>query len=327
MRRIGNLVLGVAWAYLAVLVIGWLIMRWSADRWWVATLVVFGPRWVFSLPLIALVPAVAFACRRRQAVLVLIASAAVWLFAIMGFCVPWQRAIPHHKAAFHLRLMTFNIHRHLVPSAMGQLLMESNPDVIVFQEWTHAYEPLFYIGWQTSRNDELCVFSKYPIERVDNAPIQDWPQPGVLSHYQLRTPGGIVHLLNVHTASPHMPFEAALEGEPNGPVQINDNSETRRAQSALLSRYALSLNGPVLIAGDFNTPVQSPIFRDSWAGFTDAFSRAGFGFGYSYYARLTAVRIDHVLSNDAWRCTNCYVAPDAGSPHRAVIADLELKRR
>lgn len=82
----------------------------------------------------------------------------------------------------------------------------------------------------------------------------------------------------------------------------------------------------MILAGDFNTPGESAIFRDAWHGFRDCFNVAGWGLGYTFYGGKTAVRIDHVLINRDWRCRSCRIGPDVGSPHRPVLADLMLVR-
>jgi endonuclease/exonuclease/phosphatase (EEP) superfamily protein YafD len=43
---------------------------------------------------------------------------------------------------------------------------------------------------------------------------------------------------------------------------------------------------------------------------------------YTFFGGKTAVRIDHILAGPGWRCRRCRVGPDAGSPHRPVIADM-----
>jgi endonuclease/exonuclease/phosphatase (EEP) superfamily protein YafD len=79
----------------------------------------------------------------------------------------------------------------------------------------------------------------------------------------------------------------------------------------------------MLLAGDFNTPSDSVIYREYWSPFHNAYSDAGFGWGYTYFSRRAAVRIDHQLAGSGWRCRKCWVGADVGSPHRPVIADWE----
>ena len=59
----------------------------ATDRWWLATIMMFGPRWMGLLPLAVLVP-LALALRARL-LLPLAATAALIVFGIMGLCVSW----------------------------------------------------------------------------------------------------------------------------------------------------------------------------------------------------------------------------------------------
>src|SRR5258707_8361859 len=47
----------LSWLYLILILALWAFLRIAADRWWVATLLLFGPLWVFALPLAILLPA------------------------------------------------------------------------------------------------------------------------------------------------------------------------------------------------------------------------------------------------------------------------------
>ena len=47
------------WLYVVALLAVWLLLRFGGDRWWLATVMLFGPRWVYGLPLLLLVPAAA----------------------------------------------------------------------------------------------------------------------------------------------------------------------------------------------------------------------------------------------------------------------------
>ena len=66
-----------------------------------------------------------------------------------------------------------------------------------------------------------------------------------------------------------------------------------------------------------------------WDDYTNAFSKAGFGFGETRWTTMRGitfgVRIDHILTNEHWRPQRCWVGPDVGSDHLPVIADLRLR--
>jgi endonuclease/exonuclease/phosphatase (EEP) superfamily protein YafD len=77
-----------------------------------------------------------------------------------------------------------------------------------------------------------------------------------------------------------------------------------------------------MIVGDFNTPPESTIFPHVWEDYRDAFSAAGWAYGYTFFGSGTMVRIDHILAGKGWSCSACRVGSHVGSPHRPVIADL-----
>ena len=81
----------------------------------------------------------------------------------------------------------------------------------------------------------------------------------------------------------------------------------------------------MLVAGDFNTPVESRIFQAHWTeGLEDTFSRVGFGLGMTKYNGWIRVRIDHVLAGPRWYVRRTEIGHDLGSDHRPLIVDLVL---
>src|SRR2546423_868121 len=63
-RRTRQVVRILCWIYAIAMIALWLVLRFAGDQWWLATLTLFGPNWIFAIPLIALVPAAAIFRRR-----------------------------------------------------------------------------------------------------------------------------------------------------------------------------------------------------------------------------------------------------------------------
>lgn len=323
-------VVGVTcWLYFVATLSLWLFLLAAGDRHWLATVLLFGPRWVALLPLVILLPAAVIA--RRRSLWALAAGAAIVLFPVMGFCLPWRAMLPSQSGAFGpgIRVVTCNAHRGLLDSkAFADLIASVNPDVVAVQEWTSKHLVAFAAqdGWNVLRDDELCLISRFPIRKVEDVAATNWKSQGFAGaavHYELATPRGPVPFFNLHLASPHRQFDGILQRSAEAPQQVTKNSDIRRRQSEAVGRLASRLGRATLIAGDFNTPAESRVFAGAWHNFSDAFTVAGLGWGYTYYSRWTAVRIDHVLSGPAWQCRQCWVGPDVGSPHRPLVADFE----
>ncbi|MDB5322665.1 MAG: hypothetical protein JWN40_4296 [Phycisphaerales bacterium] len=324
-------VVGVAcWIYLVGALSLWLFLRSEGDYRWIATLILFGPRWVALAPVAVLLPAALLL--RRRSLFALCAASALIVAPVMGLCVPWRNAFtpaPATGTAQGLRVLTCNIHRYdLDPVAFAALIASAKPDIVAIQDWSSKFDSIFPSagGWYMLRDDDLCLISRYPIRRVRDVGVESWNKrqtPGSAICYELAMPQGPVPFVNLHLASPHRAFEAALQRSPDGPKQIADNSAARLKQSQAVGRFVREQSQAVLVAGDFNTPQESGVFTRSWTPLVDAYGAAGLGWGYTYHARWTDVRIDHILSGRAWRCRKCEVGPDVGSPHRPVIADFE----
>jgi endonuclease/exonuclease/phosphatase (EEP) superfamily protein YafD len=79
---------------------------------------------------------------------------------------------------------------------------------------------------------------------------------------------------------------------------------------------------PLIVAGDFNTPIVSSVFRRVRERFTHAFEDSGSGLLLTWPARLPLTAIDHVWGNDGVRFLCTRLATNRASDHRAVVADL-----
>ena len=85
------LVAGVRSYALAVAAV-WGLIHFGGDRWWFATVMLFAPRWLYALPLVALLPWIPLVGLR--AYWPLLPAAAILVGPIMGLCIPWQAWLP-----------------------------------------------------------------------------------------------------------------------------------------------------------------------------------------------------------------------------------------
>jgi endonuclease/exonuclease/phosphatase (EEP) superfamily protein YafD len=313
----------LAWVYLAVALGAWGLL-YASDLWWPATLILFGPRWVLLLPLVVLVPVALW--RRRRAVLVVLAAGLVVAGPVMGLCVPWGHLARGPRGGWHLRVLTCNLHyrRHLDPAPLEAVVARADADVVVLQEWDPVNHSAMLEGpgWNVGRTPVLFLASRLRIRQVEPLGDHSTRASGALLRCDLDAPVGIVHFFNLHLASPRRQLRETVDDAGRGPELVQATSDTRWEQMENVARQVGRASGPVVLAGDFNTPPQSAIFRRLWPEYDDAFGSAGWGWGYTFYGGRTMVRIDHVLTGPGWWCKACWVGPDVGSPHRPVVADL-----
>ena len=333
-RRAKSAAALVCWGYAAACLVAFLVIRFAAERWWPATLLLFAPRWVWATPLLIALPA-ALAYRRKLLWLPL-ATGVLSLFLLLGFCVPWRTWHPHRPPQVSLRILTCNAHaRQMANETVDELLSRYKPDIVLIQDFWPLRTPqsLRQPGWFSHRHDELFIASRYPIEHVEDLGIHaadpddesmlSVPRRGTAADYTIELPTGTITLVNLHLASAHRGLSAMKEDAELSGAMLARNSVRRREESQMIRNRIDQIGGPVILAGDFNTPDDSPLFRTSWAGLQDAFTTAGWGFGVTYAKHRTALRIDHVLCDTSWTIRSCQVGRDVGSGHHALVADLE----
>ena len=326
-RRSRALIGGLAWVYLAAVALVWLLISFSGDKWWLATILMFGPRWVYALPL----PLLAAACLlvRRKSLVVLVAAAVICFGPLMGFELPrWRTADP---TAQTLRVITCNIqNRNVDRQALLEFVARSQADVVALQECTGVRALAWPADWHAYAVGEFMVASRYKIlEAEQPRNKQGWAEGSVL-RCKLAVPGGSIELFTVHLETPRNGLQAVLGG-PLGlrlskVTALTANIEHRDEQSARNARWIKQFSGDVVVAGDFNMPIESAIYRRHWSWLPNAFSIAGCGYGMtkitSQGSMQYGARIDHVLYGPSWRCVGCEVGPALGSDHLPLVAEL-----
>jgi vancomycin resistance protein VanJ len=313
-----------SWSYFATALGLWVLLQW-ADLWWPASVFLFAPRWLCGLPLLVLVPGLVL-IRRKNAFILVGLAAAVISGPVMGFCLPWRTYLLPAPSGPRLRVFTCNLHGSAAvnPKRLEAVILESGADVVTLQEWPEAEASSLgsWPGWNRHVTPRLFLASQYPIRQVTDLGLDSYGPKGSVSRYDLETPNGLVHFFSLHLASPRDSIYETIHEKRKGPAEVIANMVRRRQQCDYLARYTGALHGPVVLAGDFNTPPESAIFREFWGDLSDAFSTAGWGWGYTFIGGKTMVRIDHVLAGKDWTCDRCRVGPNVGSPHRPLVADL-----
>lgn len=315
--------------YLAALVGAAVAVHALGDRWWPATALLFAPRWVLGVPLLVLV-AVALATRRRLLAPLGVALV-VLLGPVMGFQVPRPSALLHSGASHELRVMTYNMGggSAVSPAALASLLGDVRPDVAALQECDTDLETLRPAGWFVHSARHLCVASRFPIRRVggDRDELGPETSSGTAVAYVVAMPAGPVTLLNIHLTTVRSGLEEVMHRGWRGAPELTANSALRRRESRVARDRGARLAPPAIVVGDFNMPIESAVYREAWGTWTNAFSRAGLGFGFTKHTRWHGVRVDHVLHPQGWECLRAWVAPGLGFDHRPVVADLRRSER
>jgi vancomycin resistance protein VanJ len=327
-RVVGILVWGYLAAVCAVAIAMWTL----GDRTIIGTVLLFMGRWVFLLPLALLVPAALYF--HRFLLLPLLGAALVVAGPIMGGRTGWRRLLPQPEGA-HVRVMSFNTGAaDLAAQLLPDLLSRWQPDIVAFQECGELLTAAVRLsaGWRHHESKDLCLLSRYPIrsaqvmdrsvlDRVKQSEAKEFGGAGYVVRFVLETPQGPIRVANLHLETPRKGLEGLMERDLR---RLRLNTEVREIESDLARGWVSEGTGPLIVLGDFNTPVESRIFQDHWGDLADAFSTAGTGLGMTKYNGWIRARIDHVLTSTEWHVDRAVVGADARSDHRPLIVDLTL---
>ncbi len=293
-------------------------------------LLLFGPRWLLVFPWALLVP-LSLAARRWVTATAIVGSV-VTLFQASGFEIP---SLNSRRSAMGsgagagkaLRVVTYNTDRAatLAPRIVTDLLAW-DADVIVMQDCAPEVAAAMRAArtrYQLFRESEFCIAARLPMR----SPVQlhGSRNQGRAVLFSVEWQGAPIRIGTVHLPSPRTALWAARRG--SGDLLEESVQQRAVASGAIAAWMREGERGPIVVAGDFNLPVESQALRRDWRWLRNAFSDAGWGFGHTMFAGRHRVRIDHVLVSREFTVRGARVLRGFPSEHQPVVAELEIMRR
>lgn len=331
-------------AYLVILFVLTVLNQLGADRWWFGAFNLYLPQVIWAIPGIV-IAAITIILARNLTWMPLLGVA--WTaVSLMGFCWP-VHALRVSPGSQSLRVMTWNVkygrHAKLALTTIMNEIESNKPSVVLLQDAGGMLNGVlgdYFSTWNTRSEGQFIVASKLPLGalRVKKGSIPGNDYTCVRTELQLG--GTAVALYNVHFESPREGLNSMRVVRknpgylPNAIQKLEDNVKARFVQVRALQEYVRQETGPVIIAGDLNSPDASEVcatLRD--AGLHDAFAEGGKGYGYTYGHLLLQnrfpghsiswMRIDHIMMSSQFKSQKSWTGTGRASDHRPVIADLE----
>lgn len=309
---------------LGVAIICWILYHWG-DEWWFATILLYGPRWIYLLPLTFLLPMALFWSRRLLIPLIAITILIVW--QIMGFTVSLPRKTDPDASI--LRVVTYNVQRWEVTAQEFSNLLETvQPDIVAVQECASPRSLKIQPPWHVKASMNSIVVSRFPI--TDAQVIKRGYETSGL-YCIIETPKGPIGFCCVDLLTPRRSLTHVLNPETVFNLDHVDIADQgigyRWIESEKLFKWLKGVGDEKIIAGDFNLTIDSNIYRMYWSNYQNAFEQTGFGFGYTKKTAINIFRyrsrIDHILSTPQFRPIRTWTGPDFGSDHLPLVAELE----
>lgn len=300
-------------AFCLLLLFFWLLERLASD-WWPVAILICLPHLPAGLPLPVLTYVrLRVAWRRPQWLLL---GWLLWL-AGSGFCLNWQV-----RSKAPLRVASYNLEGCPNGEKEAATTLKSlGADLYALQEvsaWTARSRDFLQLPY--SANDgEFLVLSRYPILRSQLVELQTGRFPRPCQVVDLQLPGGPLRVINVHLSllvhGPQWLVNHRSELSQHVPQALND----RRGQ---IGRLLPLLQGPCLVAGDFNSQPRDNCLKPLESRMRDSFRQAGLGWGFSFESTLPALRIDYIWHSPELSCLSFETVPSLSSDHMPIMADF-----
>ena len=252
------------------------------DRWWFATVLLYAPRWLYGLPLIVLVPLAAWG--NRRALLPLVAATVVFISPRDG---PSRSACTKHcNRQTPAARSTCNMQGGKVArNALAEFAVNEQADIVRSRSATETLScPGRRVGTCYGRADWLSHRGSTarcgPLASCPSAiPMAAAQRPtmrrrGTLGRFRV-----LLRPLAYTAQLVSSGYSIRGNRRAGRSRLLNELIQCRRWESEELKQWIANSNRPTIIAGDFNMPVDSTIYRDVWSSFANAFDAAGFGFG------------------------------------------------
>lgn len=120
-------------------------------------------------------------------------------------------------------------------------------------------------------------------------------------------------------------FDVIVDGRPLRIAGVDLDASPRFDKRRLVPRVfelaTADADRPLIVAGDFNTPVDSPAFATARGSFRQAFEAAGRGLLATWPTRYPVTAIDHVWTGPGVTPLCASLPASDVSDHRAVVVD------
>jgi vancomycin resistance protein VanJ len=335
-HKLSGLAAGTSNAY-TVLLLGFLLLhRTPAGSWWWVRLVGdFLPH--LFVPLLVLAPLVLVS--RSRAAKLMIGVPCVAFALLYGELFFPSLGAGSSQQERTLKVLTYNV-------TMGEpgvdeilsIIESENPDVVALQEVSleveqavarlavdYPYQALHPVPGGSVGSG---VLSRLPILEDEAFALVQGTH--LFQHAVLDMGGSRVHFLNIHLLPPWLPGRWWGGHRFYVPAGYDTTVQGQELQQVLA--MVDGLEGPIVVAGDFNMTDQSAGYRALTQRLGDAYREVGWGLGFTFpdqearhfLTRYPLLRIDYVFHSRDMTAHRAYVGETGGPNHRYLVAVLSF---
>ena len=232
--------------------------------------------------------------------------------------------------SYNVRL--FNKYRWIensnIPSEIEKFVIEQNPDIICFQEYSSETAPelnnysykYIYPMPSNSQNSSVAIFSKLKIESEGFINFNNSSNCGIFIDIAFQKQK--IRIYNLHLESFKLDRLDSINNSDfskNFKIKFDEVSNRQIEQVELFKNIDKFNDNPSIIAVDLNNTQFSKTYKILSQNKNDAFHIAGSGFGETYKYSFIPLRIDFLLSDKKIKINNFKVIRKKFSDHYPII--------
>ena len=105
---------------------------------------------------------------------------------------------------------------------------------------------------------------------------------------------------------------------------LSGNDKVRESQAMTVRRKIEAIEGPAIVAGDFNSiPLSRPYRIVKGKSLADTYMEKGHGKGSTFRFLYDLLKIDYIMHSRHFECIDCVILNDYISDHRMIVSTLD----
>lgn len=206
------------------------------------------------------------------------------------------------------------------------------PDILSIQEY-HPHENVdlafFKYKYEKLSGKKVkygqAIFSQFPIVNSGSVEFPNTANNAIFA--DVVKGADTIRVYNIHLES--MRINADVENLKNEDSErllnrVSTTFKMQQTQTELFLNHKSDCQYKMIICGDFNNTAFSYVYRKIKDDLNDTFKEAGNGFGRSYDFKFFPVRIDFILSDEAFSVNGFKSYNEHYSDHYPIMATLSL---
>ncbi|WOD42719.1 endonuclease/exonuclease/phosphatase family protein [Hwangdonia lutea] len=243
----------------------------------------------------------------------------------------------HNFKVMNYNVRLFNLYKWIpedsIETKMVDFIKTESPEILSIQEYhPHKNIDLSFFKYKFEKLSGnkakygQAIFSQYPI--VNSGSIE-FPNTGNNAIFADVVKGAdTLRIYNIHLESLRINTKAESLKKENSERLFNRVGNTfkmQQFQSELFLKHKAECPYKMIICGDFNNTAFSYVYRKIKGDLNDAFIESGNGFGRTYDFKFFPIRIDFILTDDAFSVNGFKAYNDRYSDHYPIMTTLSLE--